>query len=49
MQIARSVHPLAGEAERKARLLDLVDRFGISAGRIVEAVHTLKPQLAGQK
>jgi rfaE bifunctional protein kinase chain/domain len=30
MYISRSVHPLPGEAERKARLLDLVDRF---AGR----------------
>jgi rfaE bifunctional protein kinase chain/domain len=28
MLIARSVHPLAGEAERKARLLSLVDAFG---------------------
>ena len=28
MLIARSVHPLPGEAERKARLLSLVDRFG---------------------
>ncbi|MDE3156542.1 MAG: bifunctional hydroxymethylpyrimidine kinase/phosphomethylpyrimidine kinase [Acidobacteriota bacterium] len=28
MQIARSVHPLPGEAERKARLLSLVDAFG---------------------
>jgi len=27
MLIARSVHPLPGEAERKARLLDLIDRF----------------------
>lgn len=27
MQIARSVHPLPGEAERAARLLALVDRF----------------------
>ena len=27
MQIARSVHPLPGEAERKARLLGLVDGF----------------------
>ena len=28
MLIARSVHPLPGEAERKARLLSLVDTFG---------------------
>jgi rfaE bifunctional protein kinase chain/domain len=28
MLIARSVHPLPGEAERKARLLSLVDNFG---------------------
>lgn len=28
MQIARSVHPLPGEAERRQRLLDLVDSFG---------------------
>src|SRR5580765_8871538 len=28
MQIARSVHPLPGEAERKARLLSLIDNFG---------------------
>src|SRR4029078_8343655 len=28
MQIARSVHPLPGEAERKARLLSLIDGFG---------------------
>ena len=28
MQIARSVHPLPGEAERKSRLLSLVDAFG---------------------
>jgi rfaE bifunctional protein kinase chain/domain len=28
MQIARSVHPLPGEAERKERLLSLVDGFG---------------------
>ncbi len=28
MQIARSVHPLPGNAERRTRLLDLVDRFG---------------------
>src|SRR5438105_10001779 len=27
MQIARSVHPLPGEAERKERLLNLVDGF----------------------
>src|SRR5712692_8576681 len=27
MLIARSVHPLPGEAERKERLLGLVDRF----------------------
>src|SRR5437763_13575556 len=28
MLIARSVHPLPGEAERKARLLSLIDAFG---------------------
>jgi len=28
MQIARSVHPLPGEAERRERLLSLVDSFG---------------------
>ena len=28
MKIARSVHPLPGEAERKARLLSLIDGFG---------------------
>jgi rfaE bifunctional protein kinase chain/domain len=28
MLIARSVHPLPGEAERKARLLSLIDNFG---------------------
>src|SRR5258708_25564591 len=28
MLIARSVHPLPGEAERKARLLSLMDGFG---------------------
>src|SRR5438034_4578480 len=28
MLIARSVHPLPGEAERKARLLSLIDGFG---------------------
>ncbi len=28
MLIARSVHPLPGEAERKARLLSLIDSFG---------------------
>jgi rfaE bifunctional protein kinase chain/domain len=28
MQIARSVHPLPGEAERKARLMSLIDGFG---------------------
>lgn len=28
MQIARPVHPLPGDHERAARLLDLVDRFG---------------------
>src|SRR5499426_3146058 len=28
MQIARSVHPLPGEAERRERLLSLVDAFG---------------------
>jgi rfaE bifunctional protein kinase chain/domain len=28
MQIARSVHPLPGEAERKSRLLSLIDGFG---------------------
>jgi len=28
MLIARSVHPLPGEAERKARLLSLIDKFG---------------------
>src|SRR6187399_1910182 len=28
MLIARSVHPLPGEAERKSRLLSLVDAFG---------------------
>src|SRR3954469_12962689 len=28
MQIARSVHPLPGEAERKERLLGLIDGFG---------------------
>lgn len=28
MLIARSVHPLPGEAERRSRLLSLVDRFG---------------------
>jgi D-glycero-beta-D-manno-heptose-7-phosphate kinase len=28
MIIARSVHPLPGEAERKARLLSLIDNFG---------------------
>jgi D-glycero-beta-D-manno-heptose-7-phosphate kinase len=33
MQIARSVHPLPGEAERKARLLALIDRF--SARRVL--------------
>src|SRR3989442_14186018 len=33
MLIARSVHPLPGEAERKARLLTLVD--GFSSRRVV--------------
>src|SRR4249919_4265078 len=28
MLIARSVHPLPGEAERKSRLLSLIDNFG---------------------
>jgi D-glycero-beta-D-manno-heptose-7-phosphate kinase len=28
MQIARSVHPLPGEAERRSRLLSLIDGFG---------------------
>src|SRR5580765_4830857 len=38
MQIARSVHPLPGEAERKARLLSLVDNF---SGRRVLVVGDL--------
>src|SRR3954470_2588627 len=33
MMIARSVHPLPGEAERKARLLSLIDNF--SARRVL--------------
>lgn len=38
MYISRSVHPLPGEAERKARLLDLVDRF---AGRRILVIGDL--------
>src|SRR5215471_7739280 len=35
MLIARSVHPLPGEAERKERLLDLIDGFSSRRVQIV--------------
>src|SRR6516164_5307647 len=35
MQIARSIHPLPGESERRARLLGLVDGFSSRAVLII--------------